>query len=456
MGPKYYKKKQCDVGGAIYLIIVESPSKCTKIESYLGQNYKCIASRGHIRELGSLKNIDMKNDFTPTFTIIKDKVTHVQEMRTIIGQFRKENVIIATDDDREGEAIGWHICDVFHLPIQTTKRILFHEITKPAISKAIENPTTLHMDLVKAQHARQILDILVGFKISPHLWKHIFSSKKNALSAGRCQTPALRLIYDNEKERDSKEDIRKYKVHGYFTSKNLDCVLNHEFVQESDMVTFMEKTTTHQHIMTLGQERSTTKGAPKPFNTSKLLQTASSQLHTSPKQTMQLCQTLYQNGYITYMRTDSTKYAPPFLDTAKEYVVEHYDESYVGDHSLIVNKSKDNPHEAIRVTSLKRSNIQSDNSRERSMYNLIWRNTLESCMADARYNVLPVSISAPTIVIEKKSKKPCYQYNLEIPLFLGWKTVTAKDSGIEEANGMKMYFQTLLDKPVVYSKIKAN
>lgn len=455
MGPKYYKKKQCDVGGAIYLIIVESPSKCTKIESYLGQNYKCIASRGHIRELGSLKNIDMKNDFTPTFTIIKDKVTHVQEMRTVIGQFRKENVIIATDDDREGEAIGWHICDVFHLPIQTTKRILFHEITKPAISKAIENPTTLHMDLVKAQHARQILDILVGFKISPHLWKHIFSSKKNALSAGRCQTPALRLIYDNEKERDSKEDIRKYKVHGYFTSKNLDCVLNHEFVQESDLVTFMEKSTTHQHIMTLGQERSTTKGAPKPFNTSKLLQTASSQLHTSPKQTMQLCQTLYQNGYITYMRTDSTKYAPPFLDTAKEYVVEHYDESYVGDHSLIVNKSKDNPHEAIRVTSLKRSNIQSDNSRERSMYNLIWRNTLESCMADARYNVLPVSISAPTIVIEKKSKKPCYQYNLEIPLFLGWKTVTAKDSGIEEANGMKMYFQTLLDKPVVYSKIKS-
>ena len=455
MGPKYFKKRNCDVGNAIYLIIVESPSKCTKIESYLGQNYKCIASRGHIRELGSLKSIDTKESFTPTFTIIKDKLEHVQEMKTIIGQFRKENVIIATDDDREGEAIGWHICDVFHLPIQTTKRILFHEITKPAISKAIQNPTTLHMDLVKAQHARQILDILVGFKISPHLWKHIFSSKKNALSAGRCQTPALRLIYDNEQERNAKGTERKYKVHGYFTSKHLNCLLNHDFVQERELVDFMEKSKLHEHFMNLGHEREVIKKSPNPFNTSKLLQTASSQLHTSPKQTMQLCQTLYQNGYITYMRTDSTKYAPPFLDTAKEYVVKHYHESYVGDHSLIINKSKENPHEAIRVTNLTRSHIQSDNAREKAMYNLIWKNTLESCMADARYNALPVSISAPTIVVDNKSKNPSYQYTLETPLFLGWKKVITKELGLDEANGMKMYLKTLLDKPVIYSKIKS-
>lgn len=458
MGPKYYKKKSCDVGSAIYLVIVESPSKCTKIESYLGQNYKCIASRGHIRELGSLKNIDIKNNFTPTFTIIKDKLEHVQEMRTIIGQFRKENIIIATDDDREGEAIGWHICDVFHLPIQTTKRILFHEITKPAISEAIKNPTTLHMDLVHAQHTRQILDILVGFKVSPHLWKHIFSSKKNALSAGRCQTPALRLIYDNEKERNSRDVERKYKVHGYFTSKNIDCVLNHEFVQESELIIFMEKSKTFEHMMHLGHEKASLKSPPKPFNTSKLLQTASSQLHTSPKQTMQLCQTLYQNGYITYMRTDSTKYAPPFLDTAREYVVESYGESYVGNHSLIINESKENPHEAIRVTNLKRSHIQSDNSREKAMYNLIWKNTLESCMADAKYNVLPISISAPSINVENKLKKVSYQHNVEIPLFLGWKMVTTKDMGFlqNEMIGMKMFLNTLLDKPVVYSQIKSD
>lgn len=454
MGPKYMKKRNYDVGDAIYLIIVESPSKCAKIESYLGQNYKCIASRGHIRELGSLKNIDTKNDFAPTFTIIKEKRDHVQEMKAIIGQFRKENVIIATDDDREGEAIGWHICDVFHLPIQTTKRILFHEITKPAISKAIKNPTTLHMDLVKAQHARQILDILVGFKISPHLWKHIFSSKKNALSAGRCQTPALRLIYDNEKDRNAKGEERKYKVHGYFTSKQLNCLLNYEFVQECELIEFMEKSKQHEHFMNLGHDREVIKKCPKPFNTSKLLQTANSQLHTTPKQTMQLCQTLYQNGYITYMRTESTKYAPPFLDTAKEYIVKHYDETYVGDHSFIINESKENPHEAIRVTSLNRSHIQSDNSREKAMYNLIWRNTLESCMADARYNVLPVSISAPTMITG--SKNLFYQYNYETPLFLGWKKVTTKELGLHEANGMKMYLQTLLDKPVTYSKIKSD
>ena len=211
MGPKFYKKKtqntykqtNVNIGNAIFLVIVESPSKCGKIESYLGTDYKCIASKGHIRELNGLKNIDIKNNFHPTFEIISEKRAHIQQMKTIIEKFSKKNIILATDDDREGEGIAWHICEVFNLPIETTPRIIFHEITRNALQNAIQHPQTINMNLVHAQHARQILDVLVGFKISPHLWKHIYSSKENPLSAGRCQTPALRLIYDNEKERQN-------------------------------------------------------------------------------------------------------------------------------------------------------------------------------------------------------------------------------------------------------------
>ena len=184
---------------ASYLVIVESPSKCAKIESYLGTDYKCIASKGHIRELLGLKNIDIKNNYQPTFTIIPEKSEHVDKMREMISFFKKSNIILAMDDDREGEGIAWHICEVFGLPTETTKRIVFHEITLSAILEAVKSPKLMDMNLVQAQQARQILDILVGFKISPHLWKHVRNSKTNALSAGRCQTPALRLVYDNFK-----------------------------------------------------------------------------------------------------------------------------------------------------------------------------------------------------------------------------------------------------------------
>ena len=196
---KAFEFKESDYNQAKYLVIVESPSKCGKIESYLGVNYKCIASKGHIRELVGLKSVDIKNNFNPTFTVIKEKADHVEQMRKIIKLFKKENILLATDDDREGEGIAWHICQVFDLPIETTPRILFREITKPAILAAVQSPGLLDTNLVNAQQARQILDIIVGFTISPLLWKHVYHSKSNSLSAGRCQTPALRLVYDNEK-----------------------------------------------------------------------------------------------------------------------------------------------------------------------------------------------------------------------------------------------------------------
>ena len=204
-------KKEPNINlNAKYLIIVESPSKCGKIESFLGDEYCCIASKGHIRTIEGLKSIDTKSTFEPTFTIIEEKSSHIEQMRSVINRFSKQNIILASDDDREGEAIAWHICKVFDLPIETTKRILFHEITKKAIIDAVNNPTTINMNLVHAQHARQVLDMVVGYKISPHLWKYLYHNKSNSLSAGRCQTPALRLVYDNEKEKSEIET--KYKT----------------------------------------------------------------------------------------------------------------------------------------------------------------------------------------------------------------------------------------------------
>ena len=173
------------------LLIVESPAKCKKIEDYLGNGYKCMASFGHITELSGLTSIDIDNNFAPSFTIMESKKQQISKLRKAIKEAKE--VLLASDDDREGEAIAWHVCQTFKLPVKTTKRIIFNEITKSALQQAVKNPKKINMDTVYAQQARQILDILVGFKISPILWNKI--STKSGLSAGRCQSPALRLIY---------------------------------------------------------------------------------------------------------------------------------------------------------------------------------------------------------------------------------------------------------------------
>ena len=179
-----------------YLIIVESPSKCGKIESYLGFQYKCISSKGHIRELKKVKT--KKDNYEPIYEIIEGKKTHVEFMQKIIQQFKPQNIILATDDDREGEGIAWHICEVFRLNTQTTKRIIFHEITRNALQDAVQNPMTIRMNIVIAQQTRQILDRIIGFKISPFLSRIVTHDSNDYLSAGRCQTPALRLVYEND------------------------------------------------------------------------------------------------------------------------------------------------------------------------------------------------------------------------------------------------------------------
>ena len=198
------------------LVIVESPAKCKKIESYLGPGYKVIASFGHLRSIAGLEAIDVKNGFKPTFSINKEelKLKQVEKIRAEIA--KADDVIIATDDDREGEAIGWHICDLFGLNITNTKRIIFHEITEQAIQSAISHPKRLNMDLVQAQQARQILDLLVGFTISPILWDCVSKTHDTSLSAGRCQTPALRLVYENFLDIKSSPGKLVYNTTGYY------------------------------------------------------------------------------------------------------------------------------------------------------------------------------------------------------------------------------------------------
>tara|TARA_B110000858_G_C17801443_1_gene475535 strand:+ start:66 stop:2363 length:2298 start_codon:yes stop_codon:yes gene_type:complete len=427
------------------LVIVESPAKCKKIESFLGAGYTCLASYGHITTLQSLKDVDIKNHFKPRFKMIDSKRQNINKLEAYIK--KSDEVILATDDDREGEAIAWHICQQFGLPVATTKRIIFHEITKPALQRAVQQPTIINMNVVHAQQARQILDIIVGFKLSPLLWAHISRKTKTGLSAGRCQTPALRIIYENQKDIDKSPGKMVYTTTGYFTQHHLPFVLNHEFTEQSKIEEFLEESVGFDYLYACGKTRNTTKNPPRPFTTSRLQQTANTELRCSPKDTMAICQKLYEGGFITYMRTDSETYSKEFLDIAKNYITNKWGENYVMSSLETMGEKKkgkakkgkkedtnnaQEAHEAIRPTEITRLEIPENfSAKERKMYGLIWRNTVESCMAVAKYNAVTASISAP---FEKE-----YRYSTEQVVFPGWKTV----AGYEKENSVFAFLKAL-------------
>jgi len=438
-----------------FLIIVESPSKCKKIESFLGTQYKCIASKGHLRTIHGLKSIQKKPDFEITFTNIEDKEDHIKWMRRIISRYIPQNVYIGTDDDREGMAIGWHICILFGLSVDTTHRIVFNEITKSALEYAVQHPSNIDMNLVHAQNARQVLDMYVGFKISPYLWRYLYSNKSSALSAGRCQTPALRLVYENQCEIDAylKNGVQtKYKIHAYFFGKNIGFDLTAEMDTFSQVEDFLEKSKTFSHTLSFEPGKESVSNPPKPLNTSRLLQVASNQLSLSPKQTMEFCQILYQSGYITYMRTDSIFYSKEYLAKARNYIVSSWGESYVGNLDNIENKNANNPHEAIRPTNLDIQEIQSDNTKMCSLYKLIWRTSIESCMSPSIIQCIPALITAPN--------ENTYKHTIEIPKFMGWKSVKSMTDKQAEGSGNLLYLQSIEKSKsksrIQYNKIEAN
>jgi DNA topoisomerase-1 len=441
-----------------YLVIVESPAKCKKIEEYLGSAYTCIASFGHLRELASLKNIDIVNNFAPTFTIIDNdiKKKQVEKIRSEIKKV--DEVILATDDDREGESIAWHLCQLFSLPVEKTKRIIFHEITETAIQQAVLYPRTIDMQIVYAQQTRQILDLLVGFHISPVLWNAF--TKKNGLSAGRCQTPALRLVYDNQKDINENPGVLVYDIVGYFTNKNIPFDLNREIEKEEEVEDFLEAIVNTEHYLQINPVKKTTKIPPDPFSTSRLQQTASNELHYSPKETMTLCQKLYEAGYTTYMRTDAKKYSEDFVKDTEKYIQTTFGIDYkkknmeeLVTHAKIKEEKgtekKALAHEAIRPTHISLQTLPDNVSpKERKLYTLIWENTLESCMTDATFFSLSASIET--------FKEQKFQHKSEQIDFPGWKIVKNK---YEKENKTYNYLFTLLNnknnKAVVYKKITA-
>lgn len=443
-------------------VIVESPAKCSKIEKFLGPGYKCMASFGHLRTIDHLNCIDVGNNFNPTFNNITSKSRQISTLRSFIGE--AQDVLLAADDDREGEAIAWHICQLYNLPVATTKRIIFHEITENALKAAVQSPTRINMELVQAQQARQILDLIVGFKLSPMLWSNISFKTEKGLSAGRCQTPALRLVYENQKDIDASPGRKVYNTTGYFTSMNLDFSLDFNHDGEKPMEEFLCDSVPFEHVYECGNVRKTTKNPPSPFTTSALQQSASTELRLSPKATMDACQKLYEGGYITYMRTDSKTYSIDFIKTAKVSIKKRYGDEYIhpeveklaerGDDKKQSKKKKSKKkeeesnaqeaHEAIRPTKIDVTCVSEEGaigSREAKVYALIWRNTMESCMAAAIYNGVTAKISAP--------EDHNYKYSTEQVVFPGWKVV----AGYEETNPVFTFLQQLKPGVINYKRI---
>jgi DNA topoisomerase-1 len=346
------------------LVIVESPSKCNIIEKYLGKGYKVIASQGHFRSLHKLEQINVE---TLEVKYTNDKPKIVKMLKEECE--KADEIILATDNDREGEAIAWHICQICKLPL-TTKRILFQEITERALKQAIDEPTTINMSRVFSQQARQIIDIYIGFKISPLLWKHI----QHKLSAGRCQTPALRIIYDQEKIIENQSYDKCFAVYGYFTSNNIE--FKHPNMTETEVGPLLETCKGHTFTLTKGQPKQIKEEPPSILITSTLQQRASQMLGMSPKNTMRNAQTLYEKGLITYMRTDAPYYNPDFLKSVEEYITKNHGPQYVG----VTKNGESKTHEGIRVTNLFIHSIDIEPNVNR-LYDFIFKHTLKSCMS---------------------------------------------------------------------------
>lgn len=419
------------------LLIVESPAKCKTITKLLGKDrYSCIASYGHIRELCTNMGIDYmhtKDNYEPAYRVIGRQKKRIDALKKAVNECME--VVLATDDDREGEAIAWHICRVCNLSIHKTKRVIFHEITASALREAMENPRTLDMNMVNAQKARQVLDLLIGFTFTPLLWK--FVAQNNNLSAGRCQTPALQLVVDNDiRFREALEALDNEREKTYEPQLECDVFEGEIFTSKShicgDYGVFFDDFSSfsrEDNIVSHSQSESISK-PPVPFTTSSLQQTASSELGYSPKHTMSLAQKLYEAGFITYMRTDSTYLSKDFVNNAREYIKKEYGNEYIPDKPHFLSRgnksfSKDakdsnaqEAHEAIRPTYVDdvdkvRAKMEPQHLR---LYNLIRRRSLASCCVNSKSTIHTISIDVSSKYLFKKS--------FSIVDFPGWKAIT--------------------------------
>ncbi|MBP3331136.1 MAG: type I DNA topoisomerase [Tidjanibacter sp.] len=376
------------------LVIVESPAKAKTIEKFLGKNYKVCSSYGHIRDLEKKGlGIDIENGFSPSYEISADKKNLVSELTKMTKE--AENIWLASDEDREGEAIAWHLAQVLNLPVEQTKRIVFHEITKNAILKAIESPRTIDMNLVNAQQARRVLDRLVGFELSPVLWKKV----KPALSAGRVQSVAVRLIVEREREIIAFQSSNYYRITAQFyrtddASKTLfKAVLDHQFATKEEALAYLEGCKDATWKVTNSETKPSQKLPAAPFTTSTLQQEAGRKLGLSVSQTMSIAQKLYENGHITYMRTDSVNLATQALAAAKAEIIKEFGEEYSAWRTYKTkSKGAQEAHEAIRPTYIEKHTIEGT-ATEKKLYDLIWKRTVASQMAAAKTEKTTITIS---------------------------------------------------------------
>lgn len=371
------------------LVIVESPAKAKTISPYLGSDYTVKSSFGHIRDLPKKGfGVDKEHNFAPTYEVSPDKTAVINELKKLA---KDKTVWLATDEDREGEAIAWHLSEVLKLNPKTTKRIFFHEITKPAILAAIEHPRTVDMDLVNAQQARRVLDRLVGYELSPVLWKKV----QAGLSAGRVQSVAVRLIVEREREIKAFEAESSFKVTAEFRAGKhpLPAELSEKLSDDKHAKKLLEHAKKAKFSIKSVDQKPGTRNPGAPFTTSTLQQEAARQLGFSVRQTMTLAQRLYENGHITYMRTDSTTLSSLALNQAEKYIKKEYGDKYHnGRQYQTKDASAQEAHEAIRPTHFGTTHAGADNS-QKKLYNLIWRRALASQMAPAQVSKTEVVIT---------------------------------------------------------------
>ena len=380
------------------LVIVESPAKAKTIEKFLGNDFKVMSSYGHIRDLKKKEmSIDIQT-LEPEYEIPEEKEKLVKELKS--SAKKAEKVWLASDEDREGEAISWHLCEVLGLDEEKTNRIVFHEITKPAILEAIEHPRHLDMNLVNAQQARRVLDRLVGFKLSPVLWRKV----KPALSAGRVQSVAVRLIVEREREIQNFKSESFYSVNGIFAITNADgsqsevrALLGTRFKTHEEVEQFLEQCKEATFTVESVSKKPLKRTPAPPFTTSTLQQEAARKLGFTVSQTMMVAQHLYENGRITYMRTDSVNLSALCINASKEEIKKLYGEEYCKSRQYRTNsKGAQEAHEAIRPTYMEQTEIEGT-AQEKKLYDLIWKRTAASQMADAEIEKTTVNISVSGI-----------------------------------------------------------
>ncbi|MDD4820591.1 MAG: type I DNA topoisomerase, partial [Flavobacteriales bacterium] len=430
------------------LVIVESPAKAKTIEKFLGADYKVESSFGHIADLPS-KNIgiDVENGYAPQYEIDPEKKELVKKLKNLSKN--AEMVYLASDEDREGEAIAWHLYENLGLNAKNSRRIVFHEITKNAILHAIEAPRTIDINLVNAQQARRVLDRLVGYEISPLLWKKI----KSGLSAGRVQSVAVRLIVEREREIQAFASQSFFKVSAVFstdTNATVKAEMSHRFPTEKEAMDFLQSCLSATFAVDAVETKPATRTPAPPFTTSTLQQEAARKLGFSVSQTMTLAQRLYEAGLITYMRTDSVNLSTEALSKIKTEVARRYGENYSKErHYHTTSKGAQEAHEAIRPTYMEKE-VAGEDERQKKLYNLIWRRAIACQMAEARLERTTAQISVST-------SQYVFSAEGEVLLFDGFLKVYGYDSTDDDDETQKegILPKMSVGQKLTYGKITA-